>query len=82
MTIARFKWRWARVNIDYHVEADGHYYSVPYTLVKQQVEVRLTATTVEVLHRGEPRGEPSALLGARLAYDASGAHAQGACGSC
>jgi transposase len=47
------EWRIARVHIDYHVEADGHYYSVPYTLVKQRVEVRLTATTVEVLHRGQ-----------------------------
>jgi transposase len=49
MTIARFKR--ARVNIDYHVELDGHYYSVPYRLVRQEVELRITATTVEVLHR-------------------------------
>ena len=28
-----------RVNIDYHVEVDGHYYSVPYSLVKQQLDV-------------------------------------------
>lgn len=42
----------ARVNIDYHVEVDGHYYSVPHSLVRQEVEVRFTRTTVEVLHRG------------------------------
>jgi transposase len=48
MAIARFKP--ARVNIDYHVELDGHYYSVPHTLVGQTVELRITATTVEVLH--------------------------------
>lgn len=44
----------ARVhNADYHVELLGHYYSVPYTLVRQEVELRYTATTVEVLHRGQ-----------------------------
>lgn len=41
------------VNIDYHVEFDGHYYSVPYTLVSKKVDVRATATTVECLYRGE-----------------------------
>jgi transposase len=47
------EWRRARVNIDYHFALDGHYYSVPYQLVHQEVEVRLSATTVEVLHRGQ-----------------------------
>lgn len=46
MTIAHFKK--ARVNIDYHVELDGHYYSVPHRLVRAEVELRITATTVEV----------------------------------
>ena len=45
-------WKQARVNIDYHVSVERHAYSVPYTLVRQQVDVRLTATTVEILHRG------------------------------
>ena len=45
MTIARFKW--ARVNIDYHVELDGHYYSVPHRLVGTRVELRITQRTVE-----------------------------------
>jgi hypothetical protein len=48
MAIARFKP--ARVNIDYHVELDGHYYSVPHALVGQTVDVRITACTLEVLH--------------------------------
>jgi len=47
MPIARFKR--ARVNIDYHVELDGHYYSVPHRLVREQVELRVTSTTVEIL---------------------------------
>ncbi len=35
------EWKKMRVHIDYHVEVDGHYYSVPYQLVKHQLEVRL-----------------------------------------
>ncbi|MGE0384263.1 MAG: IS21 family transposase, partial [Gammaproteobacteria bacterium] len=42
----------ARVNIDYHIVLDRHYYSVPHALVGQQVELRATAATVEILHRG------------------------------
>jgi transposase len=45
--------RTARVNIDYHVEYDARYYSVPYRLVHEAVEVRATASTVEVFYRGE-----------------------------
>jgi transposase len=47
MRIARFKR--ARVNIDYHIELDGHYYSVPHHLVRTEVELRITATTVEIV---------------------------------
>ncbi len=47
------QWKKARVNIDYHIQVDKHLYSVPYALVRQEVDVRLTATTVEVLHRGK-----------------------------
>lgn len=46
-------WKKARVGIDYHVELEGHYYSVPYPLVKRQLEVRYTAHTVECFHRGK-----------------------------
>jgi len=47
------QWATARVNIDYHVELDFHYYSVPYILTGQVVEIRSTLTTVEIFHRGE-----------------------------
>jgi len=47
MAIATFKP--ARVNIDYHVEFEGHYYSVPHRLVHTVVELRVTETTLEVL---------------------------------
>ncbi|VVQ20550.1 hypothetical protein PS928_05018 [Pseudomonas fluorescens] len=42
-----------RVHINYHVEVDGHYYSVPYQLVKHQLEVRLTEQTVECFHTNQ-----------------------------
>jgi transposase len=47
------EWLKARVNIDYHIEVNHHYYSVPYRLLKEKLDVRLTATTVEAFHRGE-----------------------------
>lgn len=46
-------WKKARVNIDYHIEIDGHYYSVPHAYVKHAVDVRLTATMVECLAAGQ-----------------------------
>jgi transposase len=48
--LARFKT--AKVHVDYHVDVDGHFYSVPQALVGQQVDVRVTARGVEILHRG------------------------------
>jgi transposase len=47
------EWKLARVHIDYHVEVLGHYYSVPYQLVKQQLEVRITGNMVEFLHHNK-----------------------------
>ena len=47
------EWKKARVNIDYHIEIEGHYYSVPYQLVREQVDVRMTATTLEILFKNQ-----------------------------
>ena len=47
------EWRIRRVGIDYHVDVDRHYYSVPHRFAKDAVEVRLTARTVEVFAKGE-----------------------------
>ena len=47
------EWKTARVNIDYHVEADHHYYSVPHALVHEKVELRVAAATVEIYCRGQ-----------------------------
>ena len=46
------EWKTVRVNIDYHVEFDRHWYSVPYQLTQRQVEIRATAATVEIFHKG------------------------------
>jgi transposase len=46
------EWAKARVNIDYHVVFDGCYYSVPYNLVHELVEIRSLPTTVEIFHKG------------------------------
>ena len=46
-------WRRAKVNIDYHVEVERHYYSVPYQLAREVVEVRLSATTVEMFFKNK-----------------------------
>jgi transposase len=47
------EWKTVRANIDYHVEIDRHYYSVPYQLAGQQLEARYTATTVELFQNGK-----------------------------
>ena len=44
------EWKQARVNIDYHVEHAGHFYSVPHALVGKVVDLRVTARTVECLY--------------------------------
>lgn len=46
------EWKRATVNVDYHVQLAEHFYSVPYTLVREEIEARLTATTIEIFYRG------------------------------
>ncbi len=46
-------WHLARVGIDYHVEVAGFFYSVPHGLIREQVDTRATARTIEVFHRGK-----------------------------
>lgn len=46
-------WKKARVAIDYHVCSEHCFYSVPYTLVREEVELRLSAHVIEIFHRGQ-----------------------------
>jgi transposase len=47
------EWRLARVGVDYHVEYDGFFYSVPHGLIRAQVDLRATSRTIELFHRGK-----------------------------
>ncbi len=44
------QWKNAKVNIDYHVELNRHYYSVPFKYVKEKIQIRYTDKTVEIFH--------------------------------
>jgi transposase len=46
------EWKRVRINVDYHVAVDHHYYSVPYQLFGKELDVRMTATTVECFYQG------------------------------
>jgi len=61
------EWKTARVNVDYHIERHGHYYSVPYALVHEVVDVRPSVSTVEIFYRGQR-------VGAHRRSDARGRH--------
>ena len=49
--VADFKW--VQVRLDYHIECENHYYSVPHTLVGQKIEYRATRSLVECYHQGK-----------------------------
>lgn len=46
-------WKKAKVHLDYHVEIERRYYSVPYRLIGKTVDLRLTTHMVEVFYRGQ-----------------------------
>lgn len=46
-------WKKAKVHLDYHVQVERQYYSVPYPLIGKTVDVRLAATSVEIFLRGQ-----------------------------
>lgn len=46
-------WKLARVHLDYHVEVNGHYYSVPYQLVTRQLDIRISNSTIECFHQNQ-----------------------------
>jgi len=47
------EWKKARVNIDYHIEVDRHYYSVPHQLIQKQLDVRITTSTLECFYKNK-----------------------------
>jgi transposase len=47
------EWLTAKVGFNYHVEVDDHSYSVPFQLLHEKLDIRLTATTIEAFRKGE-----------------------------
>lgn len=47
------QWKQVRLNIDYHIVYDDHFYSAPYTLVRQTLWCRATHRTIELFYRGK-----------------------------
>lgn len=47
------RWKRCRVAPDYHVEIDTHYYSVPFRLIRELVDVRIVERTIEIFHKGQ-----------------------------
>jgi len=46
-------WKKAKVHIDYHVAVEKTYYSVPYTLIGETVDIRYTGAVIEIYHKGK-----------------------------
>ena len=47
------EWKKVRLNIDYHITFDDHYYSAPYQLIRQELMVRATGTATEIFFKGK-----------------------------
>lgn len=47
------EWRKARVNIDYHIDVDVHYYSVPHRFVKHEIDVRVGSGIIECFSQNQ-----------------------------
>lgn len=67
------EWKKAKPGIDYHIEVDRHFYSVPHALVGQVLDVRMTASLIE-----KPAGGESSEAGAERLLDLARAHASAA----
>jgi transposase len=46
------EWKHPTAHIDYHVEVEKHYYSVPYTYVQKKLDARITGNTIEIFYKG------------------------------
>jgi transposase len=47
------EWKKATVNVDYHIEVERHYYSVPHSLIKKKLDVRITNNTIECFYKNK-----------------------------
>ena len=47
------EWKKVRVHIDYHIEVERHYYSVPHQLITKQIDVRITPAAIECFYKNK-----------------------------
>ena len=47
------QWKKARAGVDYHVELEGHYYSVPFTFKQKELDIRYTTHTIEIFYKSK-----------------------------
>ena len=68
------EWKKATVQYNYHIHADGHYYSVPFEYIKREVDVRLTRNVIEVICDGSRICSHVRLYGKRDLYSTRDEH--------
>lgn len=68
------EWKKVRVNLDYHIEVDERYYSVPHTLIGRQLDVSFSEYVVEVLYKGERVASHARVHGNGKRYSTQSAH--------
>jgi transposase len=68
------EWKKVRVNLDYHIEVDGRYYSVPYTLIGKQLDISFSEYVIEVLHKGARVTSHARVHGNGKRYSTQSAH--------
>jgi len=67
-------WKVATVQYNYHVSADGQFYSVPFEHIKRKVDVRLTRSVIEVFYEGSRVCSHVRLHGRQGQYSTQEAH--------
>jgi transposase len=68
------EWKIATVSFNYHVSADGQFYSVPFDYIKRKVDVRMTRHVVEVFFEGSRICSHVRLYGRQGQYSTQEAH--------
>ena len=68
------EWKQATVHFNYHISVDGMYYSVPHEYIKQKVNVRVTASTVEIFYKQSRIASHRHLYGRKGQYSTVTAH--------
>lgn len=68
------EWKQATVQFNYHISVDSMYYSVPHEYIKSKVEVRVTASTIEVFYKQSRIASHRHLYGRKGQYSTVAAH--------